>query len=324
MARLIFSTTSTLSLADRLGAAKVRLGMKRMNYTVKPGLYALGRPDSTSPVLVSANYKLSFDTLRKELDGFNLWILVLDTKGVNVWCAAGKGTFGTDELIHRMNKTELNAIVSHRRLILPQLGAPGIAAHEVTQSTGFQVIYGPVLAKDIPEFIANGLEATPEMRRVPFELKDRLTVAPLETVQASRKAFWVVLTMVLLDKLNLIKFGLTDFIAFIGSIIMGTLVFPVMLPYLPFNAFSAKGSILGLIWSVILSGSDTISFRRKCAYPFILTSIIGYLGLNFTGSTTYTSLSGVKKETKLALPVFGVLLSFGLILLLPFSRKKVS
>jgi len=36
------------------------------------------------------------------MPGRNLWILILDTKGVNVWCAAGKGTFGTEELVFRI------------------------------------------------------------------------------------------------------------------------------------------------------------------------------------------------------------------------------
>jgi len=66
----------------------------RMSYAISPGLYAVGNPTKESDVFVSANYKLSFDVLRRELKGFNAWILVLDTKGINVWCAAGKGTFG--------------------------------------------------------------------------------------------------------------------------------------------------------------------------------------------------------------------------------------
>ena len=78
-----------------------------MHYTVEPGLYAVGKPDERSPVLVTANYKLSFDKLRNELTGRNVWILVLDTKGINVWCSAGKGTFGTMELVGRIESTGL-------------------------------------------------------------------------------------------------------------------------------------------------------------------------------------------------------------------------
>ncbi len=87
-----------------------------MDYAIDPGLYALGDPDRESPVLVSANYKMSFDDLRSALPGRNLWILVLDTKGINVWCAAGKGTFGTEELVKRIEASHLKEIVSHRSI----------------------------------------------------------------------------------------------------------------------------------------------------------------------------------------------------------------
>ena len=102
----------------------MRWGIGRMLYRVEPGLYAVGRPDPQSPVLVSANYKLSFDRLRRQLGGWDAWILVLDTKGVNVWCAAGKGTFGTDELVGRVESCRLAEVVAHRRLIVPQLARP--------------------------------------------------------------------------------------------------------------------------------------------------------------------------------------------------------
>ena len=169
----IFRVSARLGWRDRLGSWKVRWGFGRMAYTVPPGLYVLGDPDPASPVFVSANYKMSFDRLRSALEGLNGWLLVLDTKGINVWCAAGKGTFGTDELIDRIELTGLAGIVSHRTLILPQLGAPGIAAHEVVKRSGFKVVYGPVRASDLPAFLEAGMKASPGMRKVRFALTDR-------------------------------------------------------------------------------------------------------------------------------------------------------
>jgi len=91
---------------------------------------------------------------------------VLDTHGINVWCAAGRGLFGTDEVVRQVEAVGLSARVSHRKLVLPQLAAPGVAAHEVKRRTGFRVIYGPVRAADIPTFLAARMTATPEMRQV--------------------------------------------------------------------------------------------------------------------------------------------------------------
>ena len=89
----------------------------------QPGLYALGKPGKQSEIFVTANYKYSLDLLRKSLRGRDAWILVLNTKGINVWCAAGKGTFGTSELVLRIRAVRLEQYVDHRRIILPQPGA---------------------------------------------------------------------------------------------------------------------------------------------------------------------------------------------------------
>ena len=162
------SVSTSLSYKDTLGAWKARWDIGRMNYMVEPGLYAVGNPDNDSPTLVSANYKLTFDTLRKNLSDLDCWLLILDTKGINVWCAAGKGTFGTDELVNRIEAVGLSKIVTHRKLVLPQLGAPNVNAHEVARRTGFSVAYGPVRASDIKTFISSGYKATKDMRTINF------------------------------------------------------------------------------------------------------------------------------------------------------------
>ena len=118
--------TGSLSGRDRMGSWLARWNVGRMSFVVDPGLYALGSPDSASSVVVTANYKMSFDQLRTALSGHDCWILVLDTKGINVWCAAGKGTFGTVELYDRIVESRLAEVVTHRTILAPQLGAPGV------------------------------------------------------------------------------------------------------------------------------------------------------------------------------------------------------
>ena len=163
----ILPVQTRLTAADRWDHFLARIGWKRAGHRVEPGLYAVGNPTPDSPVFVSANYTLSFDALRSALDGIDGYILVLDTKGINVWCAAGKGTFGTDEIVNRVFATHLKEVVTQRKLILPQLGAPGVAAHEVKKRTGFWVEYGPVRAADLPEYLKTH-KATPQMRKVEF------------------------------------------------------------------------------------------------------------------------------------------------------------
>ena len=173
---------SVITARYRLKRLAFRVGIGRMDMTVTPGLYTFGTPGPEAPVLVSANFRLTFDRLRKSLEGRDAWLLILDTKGINVWCAAGKGTFGTEELIRQVENSGLIKLLAHRNLILPQLGAPGIQAHEVSKRTEFQVHYGPVSLDDLGEYLDSGMKTMKEMRRKRFPLSERAELIPLELV----------------------------------------------------------------------------------------------------------------------------------------------
>lgn len=318
-------TTAELTFKDTLGTWKARWGINRMKFIVEPGLYRLGKPDSDSPVLVSANYKMSFDSLRKELKGIDAWILVLDTKGINVWCAAGKGTFGTQEVLNRIAIVQLEKFVTHRTVIVPQLGAPGISAHEVKKFSGFKVIYGPVKAKDLKKFIKLGMQATTEMRKVRSSAYDRLVLTPVELVGTFKISLMIFGVLFLLNLLGLGPFGLVDFYGYMGAVIVGCVITPVLLPWIPGRAFAWKGWLLGLIWAVILNilngwnGWTDVpqhSILRALGYILILPSISAFLAMNFTGSSTYTSFSGVLKEMKVAVPAIILSIAVGVVLIL--------
>ncbi|HQP30734.1 MAG TPA: mercury methylation corrinoid protein HgcA [Deltaproteobacteria bacterium] len=308
---------SRLRSADRWGTIKARLGVGRMRYAIDPGLYALGSPDETSPVLVSANYKMSFDCLRSALPGRDAWILVLDTKGINVWCAAGKGTFGTAELVRRIETSGLKDIVSHRTVILPQLSAPGVAAHTVKERSGFSVQYGPIRARDLGAYLDAGLKATPQMRCMTFALRDRAVLIPIELFEALKAALIVVPVMFIASGFlgqggfadNLAGDGLFTLLALGLSILAGAVLMPLLLPYLPGRAFAAKGFAIGAATALLLIagwGSDLSTWRgalHAAAWIMIPAAIAGYLAMNFTGASTYTSLSGVRREMRWAVPL---------------------
>jgi hypothetical protein len=314
-----------------LGGFKTRWGIGRMHYTVEPGLYALGKPDEQSQVLVTANYKMSFDKLRQALPGRNVWILVLDTKGINVWCAAGKGTFGTAELVGRIESNGLDQIISHRELILPQLSGPGVAAHQVKKLSGFKVIYGPIRAKDLPTFLDAGHQATPEMRFKTFTTWERLVLIPIELVQALKVGILILPILFILSFLgrsgegwtNGLSHGFFSALAFLASILAGAVLTPSLLPWLPGRAFSIKGIIPGCFMAAILlifRWGDWITLGGRLeifAWLFLIPAVSAYLAMNFTGASTYTSLSGVKKEMRWALPleisagIIGLILWFG-------------
>jgi hypothetical protein len=308
---------SSLRWRDKLGGFKARWGIGRMSYSVPPGLYRIRRPDENSPVLVTANYKLTVDSLRKELGSTNAWILVLNTHGINVWCAAGKGTFGTNAVVQQIENADLKSLVVHREVLLPQLGAPGVAAHEVMKRTGFKVIYGPVYARDIPVFLANGKQATPQMRRVRFRLRDRMVLVPMELIPALKWApalIGLILIMRLAEGSG-INIGIfKDIVSYLGAISMGAILFQIIVPLIPGRSFAWKGWFLGLIWALFLAIWLRPAFWAGISNFLILPVISAYLALNFTGATTFTSLSGVQKELRIAAPAMIASAGLGIIL----------
>lgn len=308
--------SSELQWRDRWGAVKARWGVGRMDYSIDPGLYGMGNPDRESPVLVSANYKMSFDALRSVLPGRDLWILALDTKGINVWCAAGKGTFGTEELVGRIESSGLKEVVGHRSLILPQLGAPGVAGHAVKKLSGFGVRYGPIMAADLPAYIDAGFKATSTMRLKTFPFKERAVLIPIELVETIKPTLIIAPILFLLGGIggsagfwaNALHDGSFAVLAFLSAIVGGAVIHPLLLPYLPGRAFSAKGLALGAVVAAMmlsLHGYDPSLWAGRLgilAWLLIIPAITAFLAMNFTGASTYTSLSGVNKEMRWALP----------------------
>ena len=305
--------TTAPSFSDTWGSILTRIGIARESYIVSPGLYGIGEPDRKSPVIVTANYKLSFDTVRFAMADHDLWLLVLDTRGINVWCAAGKNTFSTDELVTRIENANLGELVEHRTIIVPQLGASGVAAHTVKRRTGFSVVYGPVRVGDLSAFLKNDNQAEPAMRMATFSFTERAVLIPVELYLLKGVLWW------LLPLLFLISGFTTDFFSIqaalsrglfllastIIGIISGAILVPLVLPYLPGRSFSLKGAISGIVTGglFIYSLQSIVTIPEKFAIVLWIISVSSYLGMNFTGSTPFTSASGVEWEMKRALPL---------------------
>jgi hypothetical protein len=313
---------TTITREDRRLTALCRLGFIRDRYGVMPGLYAVGDPGPVSPVLTTCNYKLTVDAVRRELGGVDAWLLVVDTYAVNVWCAAGKRNFSAQEVAHRVGETRLGEVVEHRTLVLPQLAAPGVAGREVKRLCGFSVAFGPVRAADIGPYLAHGMQADEAMRRVSFTLSERMAVAPVELYHLRKYAplgfgLAAALTAVGLFALpvpaTLVRLA-AIVAAMLAGIIAGTILFPALLPHVPGKPFAWKGGLLGLgvgalvLWAFGLTGLGAAGALLTAVW------ISSYLAMNFTGSTTFTSPSGVEKEMRVAIPVQAVMALVGAVL----------
>jgi hypothetical protein len=120
-----------------------------------------------------------------------------------------------------------------------------------------------------------------------------------------------------------------DIAAYAGAILTGAVLTPVLLPYIPGKAFAWKGWVTGLCWTVgslWLSKRYTPGNRLLSAGQLLLfPAISSFQAMNFTGASTYTSPSGVKKEMQKALPFIVSAAAIGTALMLGvhlFGRRK--
>lgn len=302
---------TSLSTRDHFGTVGARTGFTRNNYKITPGLYCTGEPTEDSPILVTANYKLSFDALRKELSDTDCWILVVDTRGINVWCAAGKGTFSEEEVAYQVQNAKLDQIVSHRKLILPQLSANGVAAQNLKKLCGFRGRFGPILASMLPEFLKNG-KTSEEMQSVTFTLRERAVLIPLDICMLWKQLLIACVLFFILAGISpqifspesALSRGATLLAATFAAILAGAVTTPLLLPWIPVRQFWLKGAIVGALsagFFVFQIAPDT-ELIEKISLFLWTTGCSSYLAMNFTGSTPFTSLSGVAKEMRRGLP----------------------
>jgi hypothetical protein len=341
-APLARKTATRLSATDKLSAAALRLGIGRNKASVTPGLYFIGSPGAASPVLVSANYRLSFDALRKELSGIDAWILVVDTRGVNVWCAAGKGTFCAQEVAQKVRASALVTLAPGAPLVLPQLSASGVNANELRTLTGRRVVFGPVRARDIPAFLAAGLKKTAAMRRASFTLSERAVLIPVELVHSgplylASLAVSLALALPADPHVTIRWFFYAAWLS--SSLTLGAAGFPLILPLLPGRFFSVRSilpfTVLSVIAAVcahlILPAAVAIEPSRAFLHliptiaAFLLSgAAVAYLAMNFTGSSTFTNQKGVEREVSRSLPVITGTAAIGMIMALVWAVSAIA
>jgi acetyl-CoA decarbonylase/synthase complex subunit gamma len=113
--------------------------------------------------------------------------------------------------------------------------------------------------------------------------------------------------------------AMTLLTGYLGAVAAGMVVAPLLLPWLPGNSFSVKGAVTGLVWSALwwlAADGARWGIPATLAAFLLFPAISAFYALNFTGCTTFTSRSGVKKEMRLALPVMGGAVVAGVLLVL--------
>jgi len=151
--------------------------LRVLPFPCRTGLRRIGRPDRDSPVFLTGNFRLSVERVKRALAGLDAYLLVANSRGVNVWCAATGGLLSNHDVVSVLKTSGIEELVDHRQLVLPQLAATGIEGKTIRRKTGWRIDWGPVEADDIPAFLDRGLETDQAMRTVGFPWRRRLEMA---------------------------------------------------------------------------------------------------------------------------------------------------
>jgi len=267
-------------------------------------------------VLVTCNYKLTFDAVRSALPHDNCWLLVVDTRGINVWCAGGKGTFSAEEVAYQVNRAQLAELVSHRKLTLPQLAANGIAAFKLPGLCGFRGEFGPISAAMLPEYLASR-KTEERMRSVTFTLGERAILIPVEILQRWKTLLFLAVGFFLLSGLGpqlfSVKAAVSRSLVLLAAtgvgICGGAVLTPLLLPWLPARQFWVKGLLPGIVLAILFLATAGTGGKILATLTIFcwICAVSSYLAMSFTGCTPYTSLSGVAREMR-----SGLMLQLGL------------
>ncbi len=295
------------SLRDRLGTLRAITGLGRNGWQIPPGLYLLGSPGPEDPVLATGNYRWSVDRVRRAMMGRSAFLLVLDTGGINVWCAAGKGSFSGKALVRMLKKSGVEELAGVRRVIVPQLGASSLEAHHVQRLTGWKVIYGPVDAWDLPRFLDGNCRGDGAMRKVQFPWKDRLRMVPVEI--KNNLKYWLAGGLVfslgywLAGNPEWLRTGLRASLVVPLAMGSGLVLFSLLQRLLPFRSFGAGGlacAVLMLPAAVAVLPGESLCLAGLL---LIYSALSVWLAFGLTGCSTYTSLSGVRREGRILVPL---------------------
>jgi NAD-dependent dihydropyrimidine dehydrogenase PreA subunit len=245
------------------------------------GLVRIGNPDRASPVLLTGNFTLTVRRLRDALEGVDAWLLVANSNGINVWCAAGGGHLTHHGVISVLRTSGIADLVDHRDLVLPQLAATGVERRAIEGATGWRTHWGPARLEDLPAVLARGGSVHGNERRMRFPPWERLEMASI----------WFLPMVVILGVAAWLLAGWQAAVAVV-LLVVGTVgALFVALPRLPvtesrrwltYGSFALAGAAIG--WGV-LAVADQSSPLRMATVGGAAAAAMLVLSIDLTGTT---------------------------------------
>ena len=128
---------------------------------IEEGLYQIGTPDETSPVLVTTNFSLTYFTVEGDVEASRVpaWVVVVDTEGTSVLTAWAAEKFSAEIIAEKVKAFDVASKVKHRKIVLPGHVAVLSGKLEDELGDGWKVVVGPRESSGIPSFLRTSWEA---------------------------------------------------------------------------------------------------------------------------------------------------------------------
>jgi NAD-dependent dihydropyrimidine dehydrogenase PreA subunit len=255
--------------------------LRMLPHATRPGLYPIGTPGRDAPLLCTGNFTLTVRRMKDVLAGHNVWLLVANSHGINVWCAAGGGHLTHHSVIAALRSSEIGEHVDHRTIVLPQLAATGVERKRIRETTGWEPKWGPARLEDLPAFLDRGLRVKKEERSMRFPLWERLEMAI---------TWFLPMVVAAAVVLGLTVGGTVAWVAAV-AIAASVCVFFVVLPWvrvtgplrwLTHLAFAVVGFTLG---AVILMAVGGITASALWGLGIGCAAAMGFLAIDLAGTT---------------------------------------
>ena len=278
----------------------------RKTLCVEPGLYFTGNNyDINTPLLTTGNNLLTVFMVWRAIRNRNLRILIVDTEGINVWCASGKGQFSAERIMEQIDRYPDHIISEDTAtLILPKLSLSGVSLAKL-RKYGIKAKIGPVYASELPAY----LDEIPFKNRnkdvFRFSLKDRLFTLLPTLLQMIKYALFISAGLFIWH----VFFKTKIYWQVLPVMILITIIYIIFFYILPTKKFTVKGLFLFILMASGFSAYYFIFNRGKMDFLTYLFLILFSGGANLLFALSYTGDSGVsnyslvRREVAVFLPV---------------------
>jgi hypothetical protein len=291
-----------LGLTDWLKVPTMWLHGFHRSYAVEPGLYFTGAAwDPDAPLLVTGNYLLSVLAVVRAVGERPVRILVVDTDGINVWCAAGKGRFSADTILVELDRYGPDLLGDRPRLILPKLALAGVKIG-LLRKLGYRPVIGPVHARDLPDWLDHPPLKNRTEDRVLFGWRARAFCWMPGLLQYLGYSALILLGLLGVEALGgpRAPVGMLGIVAWLGT------AYPLLFPFIPGARFAVKGLWLGGLTAAALTIGGFVSGASAAMLASTVSFTLAFallVGLSFTGNSAVSNYSEVRKEIARFLPL---------------------